>query len=185
MKRDMETVVERILAAMRFSGEKHGSQTRKGRSNPPYILHPVEVADLLWRIGKVRDPLLVVAALLHDTLEDTNTLPEEINARFGPDVLSLVREVSDDKRLEKRERKRLQVERAPHLTHNAKLIRLADKCCNIRELTFDPPVGWDEERKREYLRWAEDVVNGLRGAHPDLEAHFDALMKQAMEHIPL
>jgi len=169
----------RILEAARFSAEKHRDQRRKGTGRKPYINHPIEVADQLWNEGGVRDSDVIVAALLHDTLEDTETHPEEIRTRFGEAVLALVLEMSDDKRLPKQERKRLQVEHAPFISTRAKQIKLADKCCNVRDVLEDPPENWSPERRREYLRWAEEVVSGLRGANPALEERFDLLLAES------
>lgn len=178
-----EANVGKILEALKFSAEKHGSQTRKGETRPPYIHHPIEVAELLWRVGEVRDVSVLVAGLLHDTLEDTNTTPEEIRDRFGEEVLSRVQEVTDDKSLRKQDRKRLQIKHAPSLSPGAKQIKLADKCCNVREIKDDPPVDWSLERKQEYLNWAEQVVIGLRGTHPGLETLFDVLLRDAWDKL--
>lgn len=162
-----------LIKAIRFSADKHRHQRRKDSAQSPYINHPIEVAQLLWDIGGVRDMNVLLAAILHDTVEDTQTRPDEIQDRFGDEVLSLVLEVTDDKSLPKGERKRLQVETAPHKSFGAKLIKLGDKCCNIRDLLAMPPENWDIERRREYLLWAEKVVDGMRGTNKDLEDYFD------------
>src|SRR5215210_2152517 len=114
-----------LLKALRFSAEKHNDQRRKDPKASPYINHPIQVAEILWTIGDVRDVTLLVASILHDTIEDTATKPDEIRSLFGEDVLSVVLEVTDDKSLPKQVRKQLQVEHAPHKTHNAKLLKLA------------------------------------------------------------
>ena len=172
-----------VLEAVRFAAEKHKNQRRKGAESPPYINHPVEVAEHLWRVGKVRKTTVITAALLHDTLEDTSTTPEEIRERFGEEVLGLVREVTDDKRLPKQERKRLQIDHAPGLSPGAKEIKLADKYCNVRDIAENPPVDWSPERKREYLHWAQRVANGLRGANPALEKALDELLVNAGKQV--
>ena len=128
-----------LLEAIRFSAEKHRHQRRKDDARSPYINHPIEVVQLLWEVGGVRDMDVLLAAVLHDTVEDTDTRPEEISAKFGETVLSLVMEVTDDKNLPKQERKRLQIETAPGKSYGAKLIKLADKACNIRNLISMPP----------------------------------------------
>ncbi len=176
-------VTGRVLEAVHFAAEKHRDQRRKGILRPPYINHPVEVAERLWRVGNVRDIHVILAALLHDTLEDTDTEPEEIRQRFGEEVLALVREVTDDKRLPKRERKRLQTEHASRLSRGAGQIKLADKYCNVRDIAYDPPADWPRERKQEYLLWAERVVNGLRGINPALEKAFDELLEDARKKV--
>src|ERR1041384_6704850 len=98
-----------LLNALRFAAEKHNDQRRKDAKASPYINHPIQVAEILWRVGDVRDTTLLVASLLHDTIEDTGTTPAEIKASFGEDVLALVLEVTDDKSLPKEVRKELQV----------------------------------------------------------------------------
>jgi len=162
-----------LIGALRFSANKHRYQRRKDQAKSPYINHPIEVAQLLWEVGKVRQVSVLLAALLHDTIEDTQTQPSEIRGLFGEEVLGLVLEVTDDKSLPKQERKRLQVESAAHKSPGAKLIKLADKACNVRDIVAMPPETWSLERRREYLLWTEQVVNGLRGANAALEAYYD------------
>lgn len=162
-----------LLEAIRFSAEKHRNQRRKDSERSPYINHPIEVVQLLWEVGGVRDVDVLLAAVLHDTIEDTDTRPEEISGRFGEKVLSLVMEVTDDKHLPKGERKRLQIVNAPHKSYGAKLIKLADKACNVRNLVTMPPKDWSMERRQEYLLWGEKVVAGLRGTNSALEDYYD------------
>lgn len=172
----MDTSVGLILKAMRFAAEKHIDQRRKDSRLSPYINHPIRVAETLWTVGEVRDLNLLVASILHDTIEDTGTNPEEIKAEFGDDVLALVLEVTDDKSLPKQVRKQLQVEAAPHKTHSAKLLKLADKICNVDDILVSPPEDWSLERRQEYLLWTERVVAGLRGVNARLENHYDELL---------
>lgn len=162
-----------LIKALRFSADKHRYQRRKDKAKSPYINHPIEVMQLLWDVGEVRELNILLAALLHDTIEDTKTTPDEIADLFDEEVLSLVLEVTDDKSLPKAERKRLQVENASHKSQGAKLIKLADKCCNVRDLVVSPPEDWPLERRREYLMWTAQVVAGLRGTNPALEAYYD------------
>jgi len=163
----------KLLEALRFSAEKHRNQRRKDSERSPYINHPIEVVQLLWEVGGVRDVNVLLAAILHDTVEDTETRPEEIGNRFGEKVLSLVMEVTDDKDLPKSERKRLQIVNAPHKSYGAKLIKIADKACNVRNLVTMPPKDWSLKRKQEYLLWGEKVVAGLRGTNEALEEYYD------------
>lgn len=166
-----------ILMAFRFASEKHNDQRRKDAKASPYINHPIQVTEILWRIGDVRDVTLLVAAILHDTIEDTGTKPEEISSVFGEEVLSIVLEVTDDKSLPKPMRKQLQVEHAPHKTRNAKLLKLADKISNVQDIITSPPADWSLERMQEYLTWTERVVAGLRGVNENLERHYDHLLQ--------
>jgi guanosine-3',5'-bis(diphosphate) 3'-pyrophosphohydrolase len=168
-----------ILQALRFAASKHRSQRRKGVGDTPYINHPIDVVETLWRVGQVRDVATLTAAILHDTIEDTETTPAELETLFGPEVLALVQEVTDDKSLPKARRKQLQIEHAPHASRKAQAIKLADKINNVYDVSHTPPADWPHQRIVEYLDWAEQVVAGLRGANPNLEAHFDQVLKEA------
>jgi len=179
MKRNDSRLAVALLTALSFAARKHRDQRRKGAEAPPYINHPIEVADILARIGGVDDVTVLQAALLHDTVEDTQTSPDELDREFGSAVRTLVEEVTDDKTLPKSERKRLQIEHAPHLSPRAKLIKLADKICNVRDVMHTPPEGWDQRRRSDYLDWAARVADGCRGTNPELERHFDALLREA------
>ena len=174
-----------LLKAVKFSAEKHRDQRRKGEPASPYINHPIEVAHVLWTIGDVSDIITIVGALLHDTIEDTDTTQEEIRANFGKDVLALVLEVSDDKSLPKQERKLRQIKMAPYLSPRAKQLKLADKTCNISDIVNHPPRDWSRQRRIEYLEWAESVIVGLRGTNTKLEAHFDEVLAAAYKKMAL
>lgn len=173
--------LSKLLEAASFAAKRHTGQKRKGSDGEPYINHPLEVANLLANVGNVSDFDILIAAVLHDTVEDTGVTKEELEARFGQQVANYVSEVTDDKSLPKDERKRLQVEHAPHLSHGAKQIKLADKISNIADVTNNPPHDWPHERKVAYVDWGENVVAGLRGANPELEKRFDEIVKQARQ----
>ncbi|MGH8132027.1 MAG: HD domain-containing protein [Steroidobacteraceae bacterium] len=164
--------VARILSAAVFAAERHRDQRRKGKEASPYINHPLALANLLANCGE-RDAALLVAALLHDTVEDTATSFEDLERTFGSEVAHIVREVTDDKALPRAARKRLQIEHAAQLSRRAKLVKLADKICNLRDLRISPPSDWSLQRRREYFDWARAVVDRMRGVHPQLEALFD------------
>lgn len=172
-----------ILRAATFAAQKHTGQHRKGERREPYINHPLEVANLLVNIGKVDDVELISAALLHDTVEDCGVTFDEIEESFGPAVAGYVRELTDDKSLPKDERKRLQVEHAPHMSSGAKQVKLADKISNIHAITISPPSDWSVERRREYVKWGGDVVAGLRGVNAGLEKFFDETVESAIAAI--
>ena len=171
--------LQKLLQAASFSAQKHRFQKRKGSDGEPYINHPLEVANLLANVGKVTDYDVLIAAVLHDTVEDTETTPEELTALFGETVCGYVLEVTDDKSLPKAVRKERQVEHAPHLTPGAKQIKLGDKISNISDVTNNPPHDWSPERKIEYVDWGERVVAGLRGVNEDLENYFDEIVRKA------
>ncbi len=172
------TDVGLLLRALKFSAEKHRDQRRKGGDASPYINHLIEVAHLVANVGGDTDPPVLVAAVLHDTVEDTQTLPADIEQEFGPQVRRFVEELTDNKSLPKAERKRIQVEHAPSLSPQAKKIKIADKISNIRDATDHPPEKWTLVRRREYLEWANEVVAGCRGSSPALEAHFDQVLRE-------
>ena len=163
-----------LLKALAFAAHKHRDQRRKDAEASPYINHPIALADVLVNEGGVADTEVLSAALLHDTVEDTDTTPEELERVFGRRIARIVAEVTDDKNLPKAERKRLQVEHAATISAEAKLVKLADKICNLRDVAERPPASWDLARRIEYFDWAKSVVDRLRGAHPRLEKAFDA-----------
>ncbi len=162
-----------VLCALQFAAEKHRDQRRKDLLASPYINHPIELANVLCNEGGVSDQAVLCAAILHDTIEDTETTYDELAASFGVEIAALVAEVTDDQTLPKAERKRLQIEHAAHASRGAKLVKLADKICNLRDMRTRPPAGWDLARRREYFDWAKAVVDNLRGAHAGLERLFD------------
>ncbi len=170
-----------ILKAALFAAEKHKNQRRKDADASPYINHPLALASVLSLEGCVEDSDVLCAALLHDTIEDTNTTAEDLVATFGAKVAAIVLEVTDDKSLDKAVRKEEQVKHAPHITREAKLVKLADKICNLRDILSTPPADWTAERKTAYFDWAARVVAGLRGVNPSLEATFDDLLARQSE----
>lgn len=169
------------MHALDFAARKHRDQRRKGAASEPYINHLAEVARLVAEATAGRDPVAVLAALLHDTIEDTKTTAEELAREFGPEVAALVVEVTDDKRLPKAERKRLQVETAPRKSPQAKVIKIADKISNLRAILASPPADWDLPRKRDYFEWAARVVAGCRGVNRSLEAQFDGVYCEGLD----
>ena len=167
-----------LLSTLRFAAVKHCDQRRKGVDAAPYVNHLIEVAELLARVGGITDPVTLQAGILHDTLEDTKTTPDELEKTFGPEVRQVVEEVTDNKKLSSAERKRAQIEHAPHLSARAKLVKLADKISNVREVIEVPPKDWSLARRREYLDWSERVVAGCRGANTKLEQLYDKTLTE-------
>jgi guanosine-3',5'-bis(diphosphate) 3'-pyrophosphohydrolase len=175
--------LDTLLQAAKFAANKHDGQRRKGADAEPYIVHPLDVAFLLTNIGKVDDFDILIAAILHDTVEDTNTTKEEIVELFGENVASIVAEVTDDKSLKKEERKQEQVKHAPHMSVSAKQLKMCDKISNITDVMRNPAMDWSKQRKLEYIEWGERVFAGLRGVNEHLEKYFDDLVIQAKEKI--
>ena len=169
----MPTKMELVLRAAAFAAEKHRNQRRKDAEASPYINHPIQLAYILVQ-ADIEDPVVLASALLHDTIEDTDTTQDEIEIVFGYEIANIVAECSDDKRLSKLERKQAQIEHAANISRAAKLVKLADKIANVSDMNGAPPAGWSLERKREYYDWAKQVVDRMRGTHAGLEARFDA-----------
>lgn len=167
-----------ILHAAQFAAHKHRNQRRKDTNASPYINHPIALANILRHEGQVEDATVIAAALLHDTIEDTETSYEELRGQFGATVAEIVAEVTDTKWLRKRSRKRLQISKTAKASEGAKLVKLADKISNLRDIIANPPHDWSLDRKREYFDWAKEVVDQVRGANPRLERRFDRLYRQ-------
>ena len=163
-----------VFAAAAFAARAHRNQTRKD-GQTPYFSHPVRVCLVVRHVFGFDDPRMLATALLHDTIEDTNTTEEELREVFGDRVASIVLEVTDDKALPKAQRKQLQIEHASRISAEAKLVKLADKIANVTDILHSPPADWSPDRKAEYFVWAGLVVEGLRGVNAPLESMFDAL----------
>jgi guanosine-3',5'-bis(diphosphate) 3'-pyrophosphohydrolase len=157
----MSSDIALILKAANFAAIKHKNDKRKDADETPYINHPLEVARILIEEGGVSDATVLAAAILHDTVEDTGTKPEELEEHFGVEVRDLVLEVTDDKNMVKETRKRLQIDNAPKKSSGAAMIKLADKIANLRDVANRPPAHWNVGRRIEYAGWAMRVVEGL------------------------
>jgi len=162
-----------VLQAMHFAAQKHRGQRRKDDSQSPYINHPILVALQLAEIAEVTDPDILAGAILHDTLEDTDTTAEELETQFGARVRSFVEAVTDDKSLPKQQRKQLQIDHAPSLSMGAALIKISDKIANLKDLMNSPPQGWSLERRQQYLEWSVAVVNNCPAVNDRLENYFE------------
>lgn len=165
--------IRRILSAARFAAEKHAQQKRKGENAEPYFNHLLEVAELIAVSSRDLDVELMMAAFLHDTVEDTGITLQELEQRFGKDVAALVAEVTDDKSLPKETRKQLQVQHTPGKSPRAQTLKLADKISNLRAIIGSPPMGWSLERKQQYFEWARQVVSGIASPNEFLKSEFD------------
>ena len=167
-----------LLKAIEFASRKHSTQRRKDEEASPYINHSIAVTHLLADTGSVTDLVTLMVGVLHDTIEDTTTTGEELEAQFGRTVRKVVEELTDDKSLDPAVRKRRQIEHAPHLSRRAKEIKLADKIANVQDVTDAPPATWDLTRRTEYLDWTEKVVAGCRGTNAALEKLYDEVLKR-------
>ena len=180
----MNNDLARLLQAADFAATKHRVQRRKDVDASPYINHPLAVANVLANEGGVNDVELLMAAILHDTIEDTETSANELSKCFGEAIAKLVGEVTDDKSLPKGRRKELQVENTPHKSPRAKQLKLADKICNIRDINADSPSDWDNDRKMQYLDWAVQVIAGCRAVNVQLEQVFDDTVANTRARLP-
>lgn len=167
-----------LMQAASYAATQHRDQRRKDLTASPFINHPIQVAEVLASAG-VENVELLCASLLHDTIEDTDSSEQDIERLFGAEILGLVQEVTDDKRLSKEMRKQCQVDSASGKSKLAKQLKIADKLCNVRDINLDSPRGWSTERKQEYLDWAESVVAGCRGVNENLDKKFDEALAQS------
>jgi len=172
-----ETELKLLLKALTFAAHKHKDQRRKDLNASPYINHPISLANILCNEGHVADVEVICGAFLHDTVEDTETTSDELEVEFGKVISEIVMEVTDDKTLPKDERKRLQIEHAAHASNKAKLVKLADKISNLRDVVDNPPPDWSLERRQAYFDWAKQVIEQVRGVHHGLERLFDETYK--------
>jgi guanosine-3',5'-bis(diphosphate) 3'-pyrophosphohydrolase len=170
--------IQLLMRAIAFASEKHSSQRRKDTEQSPYINHPIALVNVLANEGDITNIETLCAAALHDTIEDTATTEDELKSKFGEKITAIVLELTDDKSLPKHVRKERQIEHAVNCMPEAKVVKLADKICNLRNILTAPPTDWSAERKKEYFDWAANVVEGLRGTHPRLETIFDILYKE-------
>ena len=164
-----------FLKALVFAADKHRNQRRKDTDASPYINHPIALANILVNEGGITDINVLCGAILHDTIEDTETTKEELTQQFGEKITSIVLDVTDDKTLPKAERKLKQIEHASHASNEAKLVKLADKISNLRDILSYPPKDWTDDRKKEYFDWAGKVIDQIRGTNRKLENIFDSL----------
>ena len=172
-----------ILKAAHFAAKKHSDHRRKDAKISPYINHPISVANIISEIGNVEDPAVLAAALLHDTLEDTETTVEELIDNFGQRVCSLVQEVTDDKTLPRLQRKQRQIDHANEISEGAVLIKLGDKISNVTDIANIPPTNWDRNRRLEYFDWAEKVINNCPKVNEKLENHFKDSIQKGREKL--
>ncbi|XP_014276417.1 guanosine-3',5'-bis(diphosphate) 3'-pyrophosphohydrolase MESH1 isoform X2 [Halyomorpha halys] len=172
-----DKVIQDFMKCVNFCAIKHRFQKRKDPEGTPYINHPIGVANILVEEGGITDSDVLMAALLHDTVEDTDTTFDEIEKHFGSKIRGIVCEVTDDKSLPKEARKLMQIEHAPVSSFEAKLVKLADKLYNLRDLQRVTPVGWSEQRVKEYYAWSAQVIEGLRGTNEAIENELDKILK--------
>lgn len=170
----METL---LIRALKFAAQKHRDDRRKDVEASPYINHPIDVMSILAIEAGITDTDTLAAALLHDTLEDTDTSIEELRESFGPKITSIVIELTDDQELPRAERYAIQADKATRYSPEAKLIRLADKIANTRDASKSPPPSWSRERLLGHFNQSLSVVALIRGAHPVLEEIFDEAFK--------
>ena len=172
-----EPPLGKIMRTLSFAAAKHRDHRRKSVQASPYINHPIALAEILAGEVGITDPAVICAALLHDTIEDTETTYDELVSHFGLEVADIVMDVTDEKKGSVGERKQRQVDHAASTSGKARLVKLADKIADLRKMARSPPTSWDIRRTQEYFDRAAHVVDQIRGTHPALEALFDAAAK--------
>jgi (p)ppGpp synthase/HD superfamily hydrolase len=176
----MPVNIAQLVEAAEMAAQLHAGQHRKAPAGEPYINHVLEVTSLLAQATRGEDPVLLAGALLHDVLEDAPeseaeylVLARVIETRFGAEVLALVEEVTDSDEGGEAARWRRQVEHAPHMSARARMLKIADKTSNLRDINAGQPPGWSDEHTMAYIAWAKEVVDGCRDLNPALEAAFE------------
>jgi guanosine-3',5'-bis(diphosphate) 3'-pyrophosphohydrolase len=172
-----------LLKVLRFASEKHRHQRRKDKERSPYINHPIDVAERIWNRGGYHEVNAVCAALLHDTVEDTDATFEEIEGLFGKEITDIVREVTDDKSLPKASRKQAQIDHGPHLSTGARHIKLGDKTSNVTDVCRSTPPDWSEERCNEYLDWTKRMIDTISGTNIQMEKDYLDILAEAKAKI--
>lgn len=167
--------IYRLMKSLDFAAIKHKDQRRKDPNQTPYINHPIGVAQIISKEANIVDTDILIAAILHDTVEDTDTTLDEIQDIFGSKIGNIVSEVTDDKALSKEARKQAQIDKSPFVSYEAKIVKLADKLYNLRDLERQTPIGWTEERVQEYFIWASKVCDGIRGVCKPLDSSLDKM----------
>jgi guanosine-3',5'-bis(diphosphate) 3'-pyrophosphohydrolase len=175
--------LKQIFDALQFSADKHRKLKRKNKHATPYINHPIDVARILVTVGGVNDTDIICAALLHDTIEDTQTTEKEIEDIFGTKVKDYVVELTDNMELSADRRKEMQAKSFPHKSTGAKLIKLCDKISNVSDVIHDPPVFWTHSRRLRYLDSAEQLLDAIRGTNENLERKLDEIIAEGREFI--
>ena len=171
-----DTDMQLVVRALHYAAQQHSTQRRKDAAASPYINHPVGLLYVLAVEAGITNTVVLAAAALHDTIEDTTTTADDLRRLFGNQITEIVLEVTDDKRLDKNERKRLQVAHAHKKSAEAAMVKFADKICNLRDMASSPPASWSIERRRDYFDWAKSVVDGLPNGtgRQTLQSIFDA-----------
>ncbi|HEC60508.1 hypothetical protein LCGC14_0950780 [marine sediment metagenome] len=175
----MMNETSQLIEAFLFAAQAHKEQRRKGNGGAPYINHLIEVVSLLSSTAKVDDTDILIAAALHDILEDTPITVTEITKRYGSNVLSYVQAVSDDKALTLIERRAKQLKSMNESSDPIKYIKLADHCSNIASL---PPT-WDKQRLKEYIGWSQSVAEKCFDVSEPLAVEYRKRYLVALRHI--
>jgi len=169
----MSADLGRLTKALSFAAEAHRNQRRKGAAQEPYINHLIEVFDLVAQTTSATDMDTLIAALLHDVVEDTPRTYEDVARRFGERVAEIVRENSDDMTLPKAERRRARIAAMAHKSREARIVKLADVISNLRAIAVSPPAGWSAERKLGYLDDCRQLVAAAGSTEASIERIFD------------
>ncbi|KAM3718084.1 Guanosine-3',5'-bis(diphosphate) 3'-pyrophosphohydrolase MESH1 [Dirofilaria immitis] len=162
-----------IIKAVDLAARRHRQQRRKDAIQTPYVNHPIGVAYILTNEGQITDTATIIAAILHDIVEDTKTTDKEIRETFGDEVADIVKECTVVKSVKREIRMKSQLQKASELSHKAKLVQLADKLYNIRDIERCIPFGWTKQNVTEYVLFAKNLLSSIRGIHGPLENALD------------
>lgn len=173
--------ITELTRALAFAAEAHANQRRKGAAQEPYINHLIEVLDLVARATGGADVELLIAALLHDVVEDTAHSADDVAQAFGARVATIVTENSDDMSLPKDARRRHRIAVMAAKSPDARIVKMADVISNLRAIVVSPPAGWSADRKLGYLDGCRQLIDAGRGANAMLEEVFDKTARD-VEH---
>jgi len=181
LKSDEEQKIVSLLSAIEFAAIAHQGQTRKDKDRTPYILHPLTVCFNVWNEGRIKNPDVLIAALLHDTVEDNISVTfKDIFELFGEHISKFVEELSNDRNLSSAENKQRQIDKARSMSIDVKAIKLADRLANIRDLLSNPPVDWGKMKLDEYFGWGHKLLAAMRGTSIGLETALEEVLKKGL-----
>ena len=167
-----------MMRAIEFATDAHKAQKRKA-SGEPYIIHPIRVLRILTEAG-ITDDTVLIAAVLHDVVEDTSVTLDEITRVFGKRVSNFVFEVTNNPDLSKVDKKKAQVTKASNMSSGAKLIKMADMIDNLSDLLVAPPPDWTKERVKGYFVWKYVIFSSLRGVNSYLVNELEKLFSSVL-----
>lgn len=175
-------LMEKIEKSRNLAMARHSGQCRPNRGRDLKIDHIEEVARLVEESGGNHDE--IVAAWLHDIIEDTETIIEEIEELFGDDIAQLVDGLTDPPEFSSMLldfRKFQQAQRLLLKGNGVKRVKLCDQISNVRSVINDPPLGWDNKKCLAYIEGAKSIADVCYGISECLDNIFDKLYLEGIE----